>query len=226
VCWRLQLQVTADADNTANLNSQSDYLSAMSAYTSAKEAAEYAGGKYDTYKSAAETSQAQVDASIPALTAEKGELAQQKPEVAKILDMLAPLLGAASAQSAKGQPQLLQELPGIKKLAGEIFAPRARADKRMGKHVKALDMLLVSTDTEDTGKKMKMVIDTILAQMDTRMGEIDRAVAKLNGDLVENQKKRVEWQETLVQMSEKRDRAEQEYRSASNALTPLLFSHT
>ena len=41
-------------------------------------------------------------------------------------------------------------------------------------------MLIVSTDTEDIGKKMKMVIDTILTQMDTRMGEIDRAVAKLN----------------------------------------------
>ena len=193
-----------DASTKANqeyLDASSAKIIASTAARQAKDALEYATNQFETYTSVVASAQKEVDETIPKLTAEKNELTDEKPILSQLRTMIDGLVPGPAATKA---------LTAITQLASSIFTPKP-AHKAIGKQVKALQMSLASETTTGFDNvntaSLLAIIDSILDGMNTRIGEIDRAIARINGELTAANVKKLADQTALVGLAEKKDKS-------------------
>jgi hypothetical protein len=204
-----------DASTKANqeyLDASSAKITASTAAGQAKDALEYATNQFETYASVVVNAQKEVDETIPKLTAEKNELNDEKPILSQLRTMIDGLVPGPAATKA---------LTAITQLASSIFTPKP-AHKAIGKQVKALQMSLASETTTGFDNvntaSLLAIIDSIIDGMDTRIGEIDRAIVRINGELTAANVKKLADQTTLVGLAEKKDKSDAE--EASKRMLP------
>ena len=204
-----------DASTKANqeyLDASSAKITASTAAGQAKEALEYATNQFETYASVVVNAQKEVDETIPKLTAEKNELNDEKPILSQLRTMIDGLVPGPAATKA---------LTAITQLASSIFTPKP-AHKAIGKQVKALQMSLASETTTGFDNvntaSLLAIIDSIIDGMDTRIGEIDRAIVRINGELTAANVKKLADQTALVGLAEKKDKSTAE--EASKRMLP------
>ena len=204
-----------DASTKANqeyLDASSAKITASTAAGQAKEALEYATNQFETYASVVVNAQKEVDETIPKLTAEKNELTDEKPILSQLRTMIDGLVPGPAATKA---------LTAITQLASSIFTPKP-AHKAIGKQVKALQMSLASETTTGFDNvntaSLLAIIDSIIDGMDTRIGEIDRAIVRINGELTAANVKKLADQTALVGLAEKKDKSTAE--EASKRMLP------
>ena len=200
-CGDVQLKKAYDDANKAYLDSASSLSVAETNAKTAKEALEFATQEFEKFQSVVASAQKEVDETIPKLTAEKNELNDEKPILSQLRTMIDGLVPGPAATKA---------LTAITQLASSIFTPKP-AHKAIGKQVKALQMSLASETTTGFDNvntaSLLAIIDSIIAGMDTRIGEIDRAIVRINGELTAANVKKLADQTALVGLAEKKDKS-------------------
>jgi len=195
------LKKAYDDANKAYLDTASALSVAETQSKTAKEALDYATQEFEKFKSVVASAQKEVDETIPKLTAEKNELNDEKPILAQLRTMIDGLVPGPAAKKA---------LSAITQLASTIFTPKP-AHKAIGKQVKALQMSLASETTTNFDNvntaSLLAIIDSIIDGMNTRIGEIDRAIVRINGELTTANVKKLADQTALVGLAEKKDKS-------------------
>merc|ERR1719409_1414688 len=183
------------------MDAEAKYRTAESAHESAKEAAEYAKGKYDEFTAAVNAGQGEYDETKPGLLAEKEEIVSQQPILAQVKELVAAMANGGGA-AAKSD------------------------NKAIARKVMALRTSLAETATASTVTKMLAVIDGIISEMETRLQEIGTTLEKMETDLKTNKDSLAHWQQELVDLSDEKDKASNVLNTAALERNTLNGKHT
>ena len=205
------------------MDAEAKYRTAESAHESAKEAAEYAKGKYDEFTAAVNAGQGEYDETKPGLLAEKEEIVSQQPILAQVKELVAAMANGGGAAAKSVNKAFLKQLPTLTRLANSVVPTH---NKAIARKVMALRTSLAETATASTVTKMLAVIDGIISEMETRLQEIGTTLEKMETDLKTNKDSLAHWQQELVDLSDEKDKASNVLNTAALERNTLNGKHT
>jgi hypothetical protein len=157
------------------LASEARYRDAQAAYASAKEAAEYARGKYSDFQSSVTSGQKEWDKLKPKWDKESSQIASQVP----VIEQLIAILEKGSAE--KAEPQ---QLAAVLTKVSQLGVPEG--NKRMAEHMNVLRGMMLKTDSKGAMKSALKILEGLLDTMKGRKIEIAKTLTKMEKELSDN----------------------------------------